>query len=1658
MSNDFRAEIDVSVKGVDSITAAQKATTDLDAALLKAADSAQKMDSSLKNTAKGASEMGKSSAKVTAGLSATGEAADSVGAKAKKSGDDMEASWRKQHDSLSNTRYALYDVAAMYGTVSVAATAVSAATVGVAASYEKSFANVARTTMATGEELEKIRTELVGLSQVTPISYNDITAVASLGAQLGIANNNLSGFTQTVTQFAATTDVTVERTAMALGRIAQLTGTAGSEIDNLASTIYFTGINAVATEGQILGVAEQIATTGNLAGFTNHEIIALSSALASLGVAPEAARGSFMRIFQNIRTSVDEGGAALERFAQISGTSAQHVQENWGTNSQQVFTEFIQGMERMAQSGQNVDAVLKDMGIYQVRDINAIKLLLNNTEVYLQAQTDTAQAYKENSALSEGFALQTNTLVDALLRLKNNFMAITAEGSGFNDVLKGAINVLNSVLKVIADISQHPIGRFFVGATAAVALAVTAWASFHVAVNLARGGLAAYATAQAGLMKSNINLKIGLVQVTRELFALATGGDAATKRLLTTGSAMNMTSANAKHAAVSVRGFNASLTNTRNLAGLVGQQAKSMGASLASSIAGFAKQGLIVGGVSLAIAGAAKAWDVYSESQKSAGQKATEFFGGTGSLVEAMIKDTEAGDASLRTMVFSVEQNSTALNRWGSELQKAAGDQVQLGDAAYSTSTEFEKQVVLLGKLSEAAILDLVIQETTAAWIENGEALTAVGFSIEEYLSRAAKMDGSAEAYLAGFPETILVLADLKDAAFEARTELDVLMNSGVTSGGEFDRLSNNLKVAQDALDQFVDVDMSNYEAADKAIGKFAEAVGHVPGAVSEASREVEIASAKSSILGVDLDEAGDGAAGLAGEMDTLADKVKEFNSAISSDIAAADMFYSMGEALHKNGLEFDLFTQGGIANMQLLEQNINAMAVAAGDDSNMFIGNVLEMMSALEAQGVQVGSEFDWVYQQLNALIAPEYGINLSTAAARQNAINLINDLIAVERQIMAMNQIKYTKNPFLDPSRASTPNFVEIPDNTAKLNGLISLQKSLTKAVDQSVPAASNLARGYDNAARNANSTGKGAGKAAKNTKDAAKAAKELAKNTRTSDDYAKDLAGVFGDINDLVFGMSNATGQVRENFKDLLDDLAKDASAVRLDIFGFDRQEALDGILSTFHNLKQAAADAKIEVRDSLAAVQDAQAKLQTNKAEGATLEYQLMVAKALGSAERIAEIEAKIAENQAARVESTNDVADALERQRKAQANTSTSTTGDAEKAIENRDAIRKLASEYMDYADTLRDAGLSTTDVAKYTKQAEKDFLAQGKALGFSDAQLKVFSQGILKSSGEIKKNSTDLKTNEKALEDLYLSHVDAVTAFAATGASQKQVAAFAKESEKQFNSQAKQLGFNITELGKFNTAWDALHKTIKALPSAVTIKSNVANPSDAALRKFFTEWNNKKLNLKTSVDAKPANDWKTKNTGGKGLSNPIKTKVTVSVDKTGANRAATLAGMVANLQTAIQAHANALKSGNTSAAARAVQGITQLKTQIARFDKGGFTGRGGKLEEAGVVHKGEYVFTQAQVNQSTGQPKPEALYAMLGKTMGLQQPSVRGEAMAYNPSPVNSNPLTLVELLPNQMSQLARMIGSQMPSPPSLSDTTLAVNQINASRTGRGQG
>src|SRR5690606_3083243 len=213
----------------------------------------------------------------------------------------------KSSEGLANQRYALYDVSTTLTAVAAATVGLAAAATGVEASYDKAFGQVARTTQLTGGELQSMRDQLEGLSHDLPTAFGEITEVAKLGAQMNIANENLESFTQTVSMFSATTGVSLNNTAMSLGRLAQLTGTSQSEISNLASSIYQTGINSVATEEEILAVASQIATAGDLAGFTNTQIIGLASALASLGVAPEQSRGAIMRVFGDITEAVSEG-------------------------------------------------------------------------------------------------------------------------------------------------------------------------------------------------------------------------------------------------------------------------------------------------------------------------------------------------------------------------------------------------------------------------------------------------------------------------------------------------------------------------------------------------------------------------------------------------------------------------------------------------------------------------------------------------------------------------------------------------------------------------------------------------------------------------------------------------------------------------------------------------------------------------------------------------------------------------------------------------------------------------------------------------------------------------------------------------------------------------------------------------------------------------------------------------------------------------------------------------------------------------------------------------------------------------------------------------------------------------------------------------------
>lgn len=89
---------------------------------------------------------------------------------------------------------------------------------------------------------------------------------------------------------------------------------------------------------------------------------------------------------------------------------------------------------------------------------------------------------------------------------------------------------------------------------------------------------------------------------------------------------------------------------------------------------------------------------------------------------------------------------------------------------------------------------------------------------------------------------------------------------------------------------------------------------------------------------------------------------------------------------------------------------------------------------------------------------------------------------------------------------------------------------------------------------------------------------------------------------------------------------------------------------------------------------------------------------------------------------------------------------------------------------------------------------------------------------------------------------------------------------------------------------------------------------------------------------------------------------------------------------------------------------------------VMPFAHGGFTGRGGKWEPAGIVHRGEYVIPKSQVNQATGLPYMDAL--------GRLARGIVGSPAGYNRGNANmgGGSSGVIELGPASIHQIARAV------------------------------
>src|SRR5690606_28475215 len=138
------------------------------------------------------------------------------------------------------------------------------------------------------------------------------------GAQLGIASDQLAEFTEVVAQFVATSDtVSLDQAVEAFGRISNLTGE--RDFNALGSAITLVGVNAAATEAQIVKTTQELAPFAAAVGMSTADVIGLAAAVSSLGQPPERARSAFLTLQRVVDGAVNGMNDNLGAFASLLG-------------------------------------------------------------------------------------------------------------------------------------------------------------------------------------------------------------------------------------------------------------------------------------------------------------------------------------------------------------------------------------------------------------------------------------------------------------------------------------------------------------------------------------------------------------------------------------------------------------------------------------------------------------------------------------------------------------------------------------------------------------------------------------------------------------------------------------------------------------------------------------------------------------------------------------------------------------------------------------------------------------------------------------------------------------------------------------------------------------------------------------------------------------------------------------------------------------------------------------------------------------------------------------------------------------------------------------------------------------------------------------------
>lgn len=302
------------------------------------------------------------------------------------------------------------------------------------AELSDSLADIQKTTGMTDAEAKKLNTSLGQIN--TRTATKELRNIAIVGGQLGIAKNDIFGFTVAVDKMnvALGDEFTggAEEITKVMGGLRNIfsdikTDKIDQDLLHIGNAINELASNGAATGPVVSDFANRIGGVGITLGLTSGQVLGLSATLQELNVSTERGGTAVTRILQKMTTNTAD-------FAKVAKMPVKEFTELVNRDLYGAFVKVVEGSKQGGQSATAFAKVLDSLGVDGAGASEVFAKLGTNTELLGQKVNMATDSLKGTNSILNEFKTKNTTLAAEMERLSKGFSAVFTSSSITNGI------------------------------------------------------------------------------------------------------------------------------------------------------------------------------------------------------------------------------------------------------------------------------------------------------------------------------------------------------------------------------------------------------------------------------------------------------------------------------------------------------------------------------------------------------------------------------------------------------------------------------------------------------------------------------------------------------------------------------------------------------------------------------------------------------------------------------------------------------------------------------------------------------------------------------------------------------------------------------------------------------------------------------------------------------------------------------------------------------------------------------------------------------------------------------------------------------------------------------------------------------------------------